>query len=210
MIKQCLMFLCAALLAVQAQANAPKPPDQVIQDATSNLQNLLREHHDEYKANNALFQKVVNDAVVPHFDLPQIAQLVLGRNWRNATPDQRTRFQNAFKNMLINAYASALLEYYDSVTVEWKPLRMPPNATDVTVNSLLKRPGKQPVAIGFAMSLVDNDWKIYDITILDVSLVTSYRDQFGAEIKKNGLENTIQGIESGKLGVKPEVKTGGG
>ena len=203
-----LTFLSTALFAASAQAATPKPPDQVVQEATAQLQQNLHDNHDKYKADNKLFYKVVNDLVVPHFDVRYIAQLVLARNWKSANENQRTRFQNAFRDMLIRSYANALLEYHDSVKADWKPLHMAPDATDVVVNSNLLREGKQPVPIGFAMRLTDNDWKIYDIIIENISLITSFRGQFSAEIKKNGLDAVITRMETGAYVPKPTT-TGG-
>lgn len=204
-----LITLAVAMLMMATAQAAPKPPDQVVQDATTQLQQLLHDNHDKYKADSKLFYKVVNDVVVPHFDVRYIAQLVLARNWKTATDDQRSRFQNAFRDMLIRSYANALLEYHDSVKAEWKPLRMAADATDVTVSSNLLRDGKQPVPIGFAMRLTGDDWKIYDITIENISLITNFRSQFAAEIKKNGLDSVITRMETGQYAAaKPTVGTG--
>jgi phospholipid transport system substrate-binding protein len=199
------LSLGAALIAVSAQAADIKAPDQVAQDATTQIQQLLRDNHAKYKADNKLYYKVVNDVIVPHFDVPYIGRLVLGRNAKAATDDQRTRFQNAFKDMLIRSYANALLDNYDSVKVSWQPLRMAAGATDVTVNSSLLRDGKQPVPVGFAMHLVSNDWKIYDITVENISLVINFRTQINAEIQKNGLDSVITRMESGDYSAKPKT-----
>jgi phospholipid transport system substrate-binding protein len=141
---------------------------------------------------------------VPHFDVPYIGRLVLGRNSKTATDEQRTRFQNAFKDMLIRSYANALLEYNDSVKADWQPLRMAADTTDVTVNSTLLRQGKAPVPVGFVMHLVQNDWKIYDITVENISLVINFRGQMNEEIKKNGLDSVITRMESGDYSPKPK------
>lgn len=203
--KKIILFLSAALIALNAQAADVKAPDQVAQDATAQIQQLLRDNHAKYKADNKLYYKVVNDVIVPHFDVPYIGRLVLGRNAKTATADQRTRFQNAFKDMLIRSYANALLDNYDSVKVSWQPLRMAAGATDVTVNSALLRDGKQPVPVGFAMHLVNNDWKIYDITVENISLVINFRTQINAEIQKNGLDSVITRMESGDYSAKPKT-----
>jgi phospholipid transport system substrate-binding protein len=205
--KMILTFLGAALIAVSAQAAAPKPPDQVVQEATAQLQDLLHKNADKYRADTKAYYKVVNDVVVPHFDVRYIAQLVMGRNWKTANEQQRTRFQNAFKDMLIRSYANALLEYHDSVKADWKPLRLAPGATDATVNSNLVRQGKQSIPIGFSMRLANGEWKIYDITIENISLVINFRGQINDEIKKNGVDNVITRMESGEYAAKAKVNT---
>lgn len=202
-------IFAALLMSATVQAATPKPPDQVVQDTTAQLQQLLHDNRDKYKADSKLYYKVVNDVVVPHFDVRYIGQLVLARNWRSATEDQRTRFQNAFRDMLIRSYANTMLEYSDSVKADWKPLRMAADATDVTVNSDLLREGKQPVAVGFAMHLVNGDWKIYDIVVENISLVTNFRSQFNAEIKKNGLDSVITRMETGQYAPDPKSNQAG-
>lgn len=204
--KKIILFLSAALFALTAQAaDAPKAPDQVVQDATAQLLQLLHDNHAKYKADTKLYYKTVNDVVVPYFDVPYIGRLVLGRNAKTATDDQRTRFQNAFKDMLIRSYANAMLDNHDSVKANWQPLRMPAGATDVTINSTLLRDGKPPVPVGFAMHLVGSDWKIYDITVENISLVISFRQQINEEIKKNGIDSVITRMESGQYSTKSQT-----
>lgn len=189
--------LVLAMTAVSAQA-APVPPDDVVKGTTQELQSLISKNYVQYKADSAGFYKVVDDVVVPHFDLPYIAQLILGRNWKQASDDQRKRFQVAFKNMLIRSYANALLEYHDSVKADWKPLRMAAGSDDVTVNSSLLRENKPPIAIDFAMRLVGDQWKVYDIVVENISLISNFRGQIGGEVKKTSLEDVIVRMEKGQ------------
>jgi phospholipid transport system substrate-binding protein len=204
--KKIILFLSAALFAITAQAaDTTKAPDQVVQDATAQLLQLLHDNHAKYKADNKLYYKTVNDVVVPYFDVPYIGRLVLGRNAKTATDDQRTRFQNAFKDMLIRSYANAMLDNYDSVKASWQPLRMAAGTTDVTVNSSLLRDGKPPIPVGFAMHLVGSEWKIYDITVENISLVISFRQQINEEIKKNGIDSVVTRMESGQYAAKPQT-----
>lgn len=202
--KKFILLLSAALMSMTAHAAAPKAPDVVAQESTTQLLQMLGANHAKYKADNKLYYKAVNDLVVPLFDVPYIGRLVLGRNGKTATDEQRTRFQNAFKDMLIRSYANAMLDNYDSVKVTWQPLRMAAGATDVTVSSNLLRAGKQPIPVNFAMRLNGNDWKIYDITVENISLVINFRTQFNEEIKKNGLDSVITRMESGDFSTKPK------
>lgn len=193
------------LMIAPVQAAEPTAPDQIVQKATSHLQDLLNKNAAKYKANNNLFYKVVEDAVVPYFDTRLIAQLVLGRNWKSADEDQRKRFEAAFKHMLIRTYANALLEYYDSVRVEWKPVRLAPDVTDVSVNSTLLREGKQPIPVGFSMRLNAGKWKIYDIVVENISLIDNFRSQVNSEIKKTSLDEVITRMETGAYARKTDL-----
>jgi phospholipid transport system substrate-binding protein len=198
--KKLLSLLAAAALSLSsafAVADDVVAPDLVVKRTTSELQDLIRAHHEAYRADLPGFYKTVDDVVVPHFDVPFIAKIVLARYWRTATDAEKQRFQVAFKNMLIRSYANAMLEYHDTVKAEWKPMHMAADTDDVTVMSNLLREGKQPISIGFAMHLVEGDWKIYDITVENISLATNFRGQLSAEIKRTSLESVIQRMETG-------------
>lgn len=192
-----LMLTLLAALTFSVQAQAVTPPDQVVKGTTAKLQQLIRENHVKYKADQPMFYKVVDEVVLPHFDVRYIGQLVLARHWRDASEEQRSRFQEAFKNMLIRTYANALLEYHDSVEAEWAPLRLADDATDATVNSTLLRKNGPPIPVGFVMRKLDSGWKIYDITIENISLIANFRGQFNSEIRKSGLDDVIQRMENG-------------
>lgn len=197
--KKFLLMLSLLFTVCAAQADG-KAPEVVIKEGTEKLQSLISANHKTYRTDLPGFYKVVDDVVVPYFDVPYIAKTVLARNYREATPEQRTRFQEAFKNMLIRSYANALLEYHDSVKVEWKPVRAGADANEVIVNSLLLRQqGQQPVTVGFALHKAKDQWKVYDIVIENISLVTNFRGQFSAEIRKSGLDSVIARMEGGQL-----------
>lgn len=201
-----LVLLAGTVPAVSA---APAPPDEVVKTTTERLQKEIASREKEFRAEPAKLYAFVDEVVVPKFDTKYIAQLILARHWKSASDDQRKRFQAAFKDMLVHSYANALVEYHSSVKAEWQPLRMAPDATDVTVNSRLVRgEGKPPLPIGFAMRLKDGEWKVYDIVIENLSLVTSFRGQINSEIKRAGLDALIQRLESGQK-LEPETAQGG-
>jgi phospholipid transport system substrate-binding protein len=194
--------------ALAVQAAPTLAPDQTVRQTTEQMQNLIRQNYKDYKASEEKFYKVVDEVLTPHFDVRYIAQLVLGKNWRSANEDQRKRFADAFKRMLIRSYGNTLLEYYDSIKADWQPLRMSPDVTDVTVRTTLLRDNGPPLPIGFSMHIVDNDWKIYDISVEAISLVANFRSQITSEVKRSSLEDVIARMESGEA-FKPKPASGG-
>lgn len=190
----------AALVTAPAvAAAAPVPPDEVVKATTAQLQSEIARREQEFRADKRKLYAYVDQVIVPKFDQRYIAQLILARHWKTANDDQRKRFQAAFKNMLVNSYADALVEYHNDVKPEWMPLRMAPDATDVTVQSrLIRNSGKPPVPIGFRMRLREGEWKVYDIIIENLSLITSFRSQVNSEIKRAGLDALIQKLEAGQ------------
>lgn len=203
-------FLAAtfALAAVAVPAAGTIPPDEVVKETTDRLQKEINAREKEFRRDPKKLYAFVDEVIVPKFDTRYIAQLILARHWRTADEAQRKRFEVAFKNMLVHSYADALVEYHNSVKAEWQPLRMAPDATDVTVQSRLVRTnGKPPLPIGFAMRLKDGEWKVYDIVIENLSLVTSFRSQVHSQVKRMGLEALIEKLEAGQT-IEPEVKPG--
>lgn len=196
--KKIFLALTALAFTSLAQAAPAVAPDDVVKGTTDTLQKLIAVNHEQYRKDLPGFYKVVDNTLVPHFDQRYIAQLVLARNWKTASDDQRLRFQTAFKNMLIRAYANAMLDNYDSVSADWQPLRMAPDATDVTVNSRLMRRGGPSVNVSFQMHIADNEWRIYDILVENLSLVSNFRAQFASEIKRTSLDDVITRMESGQ------------
>lgn len=188
--------LCLALgLACPVGAAPAQSADVVIKSATTEFQDLIKANHQKYRADVDGFYKVVNAKVVPYFDTKGIAQLVLGRNWKAATPEQRTRFEAAFKDSLIRTYARAMLDYHDSIETQWAPLRAEAGADDVTVNVKILRKDAPPIPLSFSMHTVGDRWKVYDIAVENISLITNFRSQINVEVKANGLDAVIQKLE---------------
>ena len=189
----------AAAQADSAPAAPAQAPDAALKATTDQIRGLIKAHYAEYKADQGKYYKAVDDVVVPRFDVPGIARLVLGVNYRSATPQQRERFAKAFKNMLVGSYANAMLDNYNSVNINWMPPRLAPNATDAAVNTSLTRDNGQSYAIGFRVHVVDGDWKIYDIAVENVSLVLNFRTQINSEIKRTSLDDVIARMEGGQF-----------
>lgn len=189
------LLLAFGLSANAAQAAPAQTADATIKNATTEFQELIKTHHEKYRADLSGFYKVVDDKVVPHFDTKGIAQLVLGKNWKTATPEQKTRFEAAFKDSLIRTYARAMLDYHDSVSAEWAPLRAEAGANDVTVNAKILRKDAPPITLAFSVHLVGDIWKIYDISVENLSLITNFRSQVNAEVKASGLDAVIKKFE---------------
>lgn len=206
-----LAALLGATLSLTAAAAPPAPQDE-LKATTEQLRAMIKEHHAEYVADKEKFYKAMNDVLVPHFDVPYIAKYVLGLNNRSATEAQRSRFADAFKNMLIRSYADALLDNYDSVSVEWQTPRLADGATDALVNSVLTLKNGQRTNIGFREHVVGGDWKIWDIVVENISLVTNFKTQINSEIKKSSLDDVISRMEKGQAvapaGTAPGAKSG--
>ena len=198
-------FLALAMLllglagTVRADAAPAQAPDVALKSTVDQIRGMIKLHYSDYKADRPKFFQAVNDVVVPRFDVDGISKLVLGPNYRNATPDQRARFASAFKDMLVHTYADAMLDNYNSVNVTWMPPRISADGTDAAVNTTLTRDNGQSFAIGFRVHVVDGDWKILDISVENISLVLNFRTQLNSEIKRTSLDDVIARMQNGQF-----------
>ena len=193
-----LSLMLLSSLGVIAHATS-QGPEEALRSTVEHLQNLIQKNHAQYNANPASFYKVVDEVVVPLFDVPYISRLVLARYWRTATPEQRKAFESAFKNMLIRSYANALLHNAESTKVVWKPTRAGAGADDATVKTELVRDSGQKYPIGFSVHKVNGKWKIYDITIDNISLALNYRSQIDANVRREGLDAVIKRMQHSNM-----------
>lgn len=193
-------FLAAGLLfAGPARAAGAPTPDAALRGTTERIQTLIRDNHKAYRADLPTFYKAIDEIVVPRFDVPYITQIVLARHYRTASAEQRQRFAEAFKNMLVKAYANAMLDNYDSVKIEWLPVRLAENAKTALVNTALTTSAGKRYLIGFRVRQVENDWRVFDISVENISLATNFRTQLGAEITRTSLDDVIRRMESGEF-----------
>jgi phospholipid transport system substrate-binding protein len=199
---------CAASHAEPAAATAAGP-DTVLKSTVEQIRSLIKAHYQEYRANQDQFLQAVNDVVVPRFDVDFIGRAVMGPSARTATPDQRARFTTAFKNMLVHSYANAMLDYYNSVNINWAAPRLLTGSDEAQVNSVLVRDNGQSYPVGFRLHQVDGDWKIIDITVENISLVLNFRTQLNSEIKKTSIDSVIARMEKGEFNGQPPGNASG-
>ncbi len=170
------------------------PPDQVARETADATLREIKARRQELSANPQKLYALVEQQLLPHFDFERMSQLVLGKYWRDANPEQRERFSTSFQRMLVRSYSHALIEY-DSERIEWAPLRMPAGTTDVLVRSNVIRKGGPPIPINYNVHLKGGQWLVYDVTIDAISLVTNYRGTFSSEIRKGGIDSLIAKLE---------------
>jgi phospholipid transport system substrate-binding protein len=135
--------------------------------------------------------KLAEEKILPHVDFEEATRLAVGRGWKEATPEQKKKLVAEFRNMLVRTYSNAI-QPYEGQQMKVMPVRMKPGDTDVTVQNQFVRPGAQPVKIDYQMRKTDQGWKIYDIVAEGVSLVLTYRSEFDAVIKQDGVDGLIK------------------
>jgi phospholipid transport system substrate-binding protein len=186
------------LLALLLGSNAPlalaandTPPDVLARTTTQEVLAILKKDKSIQSGNQARVYQLVEAKILPNFDFNRMTQLALGKNWPRATAKQKQDLVTEFRNLLVRTYSGSLTAFTDQ-TVEFKPLTIKPGDTDVTVRSEIRQPGGQPIPIDYSMYKTAFGWKVYDVTIDSVSLVTNYRASFANTIRQQGIDGLIK------------------
>jgi len=187
-----LLSLVMVLLASLAQAQETAP-DVLMKTVARDVLTILKQDKDIRAGNSKKIANLVDSKIVPHFNFTRMTQLAMARNWRQASPDQQKALTAEFRTLLVRTYSAALTSYRDHV-IEFKPLRSKPEDTEVTVKSEVKQPGTQPVAIDYQLEKTPAGWKVFDVKVGGVSLVTTYRETFASEIRDHGVDGLIKSL----------------
>jgi len=195
MIKGLLIGLMAACCAaaVPALAQGVPAPDALARSVTDEVLAVLRTDKDIQAGNTKKVLDLVEKKVLPHFNFVRMTQLAVGRHWREASPEQRKLLVVEFRALLVQTYAATFTAYRDQA-IEYRPLRVQSDETEVVVKSLIKQSGGQPVTVDYRMEKSDDGWKVYDVVVGDLSLVQSYRGSFNSEVQKGGIDGLVRAL----------------
>lgn len=177
------------LLAVPASAT-DSAPEQLVRSTTNEMLALFVENREMIENDPRSLYGLVDDVVLPHFDFQRMSQWALGKYWRRASNEQRARFTEAFRNLLVNTYSSLLFDYTNQ-TIDYLPARTTQDGSRVTVRTVINDTDGRKIPIDYALYRRDSDWQVYDVTIEGVSLVSNYRSSFASEIRTRGLDALI-------------------
>lgn len=185
-----------ALISALAAPFAPAQdvaPDVLLKAVTSEVIAIIRQDKDIQAGDPAKVADLVETRILPLFDFTRMTRIAVARNWRLATAEQQQALTLEFKTLLVRTYSTALSSYRDQV-IEYKPLRLTPDATEVTVRSDVRQSGKERMTIDYDMEKTPAGWKVYDVKIAGVSLVTTYRDTFAGRVRDSGIEGLIKSL----------------
>jgi len=186
-----LAFFAALLFAGSAAAQQQLGPDQLVQKITDEVLAAIKSDKQLAAGDKQKAVKLAEEKVLPYVDFEQATRLAVGRAWREATPEQKKRLVSEFRNMLVRTYSNAI-EGYQGQTLKVLPSRGKQDPEDTTVRTQFIRAGGQPLPIEFHMRQTDKTWKVYDIVVEGVSLVMTYRSEFDAVVKQEGIDGLIK------------------
>ena len=193
MMKKLIVLAFATLLA--SAVLAQEAPDVLIKQVTEEVLEIVRKDKDIQNGNARKAIDLVDAKVIPHFNFQHMTALADGKDWRKASPQQQQQLTAEFKTLLVRTYSNALTGYKNQKVV-YKPFRMNPGDTEVLVRTEVDQPGSKPVQLDYSLEKLDTGWKVYDVSVAGISLVTNYRDQFGQEIRNSGIDGLIKAIST--------------
>lgn len=185
-------LILGAVLALSAAAVCAQEPVDVVRGAADAILSELKTNP-AYRTDDAALHGLVRQKLLPHVDQERVAQWILGRNWRSATEAQQQRFIDAFTNLLLRTYATALREY-DSQELRYLPGGAGEGNTAV-VRTQIVRPDGPPVGVDYKLTNRSGAWKVYDVAIENVSMVVTYRAEYAGIIQRDGLDGLIARLE---------------
>jgi phospholipid transport system substrate-binding protein len=188
------ILLLALALAAPGLRAQETDPNAMLQSITLEVIAAMKQERDLHGGNQKQSASLVETKVLPLIDFSRMTRTAVARNWRLATPEQQAALTTEFRTLLVRTYSSALSTYRDQV-IEFRGMRTAPADTEVTVKSVVKQSGTAPIAMDYDMEKTPAGWKIYDIKVAGVSLVTTYRDSFSERIRDDGVDGLIKALE---------------
>jgi len=189
----CMVLSASAAVAQDANAS---DPSQLLEKAAQDMLKDLEAHRAEYRKDPSKIDALVEKDLLPHFDTEYAARLVLGPHWRDATPDQRKRFIDAFYHSMVANYGKSLVNFTGD-RLKVFPTKLGADADRTTVRTEVKRDNGSIVPVNYNMHKGPDGWKAWDVVIDGISYVKSFREDFGSEIDQKGLDEVISRMQSG-------------
>ncbi|MDP2823218.1 MAG: ABC transporter substrate-binding protein [Sulfuritalea sp.] len=204
--KSLFAFFSGLLIAATAMAQEVAP-DVLIRTVTNEVLDIVRKDKDIQSGNTRKAIDLVEAKVLPHFNFTRMTQLAMARDWRQASSAQQKTLTDEFHVLLVRTYSKALTEYKNQ-TIDFKPFSLKAGETDVRVRTEIKQSGAgKNIQMDYYLEKSGSAWKVYDIEVGGISLVTNYRDSFASEVRNNGIDGLIKSLQAkNKSGEATSVK----
>jgi len=185
-------FMLIGLLFVSMAHADVVPPDQLVKQVAQETYVYVNQDASLQKGDITKLVEWADKTILKDFDFNRMTKLALGKDWRQASTEQQKQLVHEFRKLLIRTFANAFVGIKKDQTIEFKPFTMEPEARNVVVKTLIVKPGAKPIDVNFSLEKAVDSWKIYDVTMAGVSLITNYRDAFTQEINSNGVDGLIK------------------
>jgi phospholipid transport system substrate-binding protein len=195
-----LVPLLAAFLPFVAAAQ--EAPDAMVKRIADELITIVKQDKELAAGNQRKVVELAEAKVLPHFDFQRMTRLAVGRNWQQATDAQKEALVKEFRTLLVRTYSSSLSAYRNQ-TIEVKPTKLAAGDKDATVRTAVLQQGGPPIPIDYAMERQESGWKVYDVVVDGVSLVTTYRGSFNDQIQKGGIDGLLKTLQERNRSPEP-------
>jgi phospholipid transport system substrate-binding protein len=190
------LFLILTLGSTNAWGASASPQD-LVKSTSDQMIVALKKNRATLKQNPGKIYDLVHSIIIPNFDFDLMSRWVLGKNWKQASPQQQQRFIQEFRTFLVRTYAGALLEYTDEEIRFLPTPSVGAGADDVTVRSEVLLKAGTPIPVNYSLHLnKDKGWKVYDVSVDGISLVTNYRSTFATQVRDGGMDALINDLST--------------
>lgn len=190
------IFVLLAAFVFPAWVVAGISPDKLVEETVQEVIDIINEDEAIQSGDKEKMLDLVETKIIPHFDFTRMTRLAMGKNWRSANAEQQAVLVEEFRTLLVRTYSNTLTRYSDE-TISVTPIADIGDATESTVRTqVIQGQGKQPVPIDYNMEKQASGWKVFDVTVAGVSLVTNYRSSFNSQIRRGGIDGLIKTLAS--------------
>jgi phospholipid transport system substrate-binding protein len=186
-----LIVLLWCVLFQQSVLATELAPEVLIRNASDQVLSRIQSNPGQFQQDPTKLYALVDEVVLPHFDFATMTDLALGRYQNKISAEQKQLITHEFRILLVRTYAKALLEYNDQKII-YLPIEGSLEGGDVTVRTEIEQAGGFPIPLNYSLKQGKQGWKVYDISVDDISLVMNYRSSFSREIRKNGVDGLIK------------------
>lgn len=186
-----LIVLLWCVLFQQSVLATESAPEVLIRNASDQVLSRIKSNPDQFQQDPTKLYALVDEVVLPHFDFSTMTDLALGRYQNKVNTEQKQLITQEFRILLVRTYAKALLDYNDQKII-YLPIEGSLEGGDVTVRTEIEQAGGFPIPLNYSLKQGKQGWKVYDISVDDISLVMNYRSSFSREIRKNGVDALIK------------------
>jgi phospholipid transport system substrate-binding protein len=170
-------------------------PDELVKNVMLEIRTIVAQDQALQEGDHAKAIALIEQKALPHFSFGSMTASAVGPAWQKATPEQKKRLLEEFRNLITRTYANSVAAFRDQ-QLDFRPLRMKPTDTDVTVQVRVLQPGSQPVELEYDMEKTVRGWKCYDVRVAGISLVVNYRTEFASLVREGGIERLIKALEA--------------
>lgn len=186
------LLVSLTLLAASAVYATVVPPDQLVKQITQETYVYVNQDPALQKGDTSKLIEWAEKSILTSFDFNRMTRLAVGKEWRQASPEQKKLLTQEFRFLLIRTFANAFVGIKKSQTMEYMPFKMNGEENEVIVKTLIVKPGTKPIDVNFSLEKTPENWKVFDVTMAGVSMITNYRESFTQEIRANGIDGLIK------------------